>query len=74
MMRLAALELLDKLQLCYGLRMLEVFKEADMFTSLLMIYDFYPYSDLAHRHVTSIISYSIDSSEAKAMLEKKVAP
>ena len=32
LMRLAALELLDKLHLCYGVRMLEVFKEADLYT------------------------------------------
>ena len=32
LMRLSALELLDKLHLCYGIRMLEVFREADLYT------------------------------------------
>ena len=65
LMRLAALELLDKLQLCYGLRILEVFKEVDLFTSLLKMYALYPYNDIALRHVTSIFMYALDPKIAK---------
>jgi hypothetical protein len=64
-MRLAALELLDKLQLCYGLRMHEIFKEADLFTSLLKMYALYPYNDIALRYVTSIFMFALDPKIAK---------
>ena len=59
-MRLAALQLLDKLQACYGLRMLEIFKEADLYNSLLRMYPLYPYNDMAMLHITSIIANAID--------------
>ena len=64
LMRLSALELVDKLQLSYGLRMREVFREADLFSSLLQMYALYPYNDMGLRHVTSIISYSMDPEMA----------
>ena len=71
-MRLTALELLDKLQLCYGLRMLEVLKEADLFMSLLKMYALYPFNDIALRHVTSILTYSLDHKIAKELAEKVI--
>ena len=70
MMRLAALELIEKLQTCYGLRMLEVFKEADLFSSLLKMYALYPYNDIALRYVTNVISFALDPKLAKAMVLK----
>ena len=66
MMRLGALELIDKLNSCYGLPMLEVFKEADLFTSLLKLYALHPYNDIAHRYVTNVITFALDHSLAKA--------
>jgi len=72
-MRLAALELLDKLQLCYGIRMLEVMKEVDLFPSLLKMYVQYPYNDVALRYVTNLILHSLDHKAAKE-LDKKSAP
>ena len=65
LMRLSALELLNKLQLCYGIRMLEVIKETDLFSSLLKMYAMYPYNDIALRYVTSVISYALDPALAK---------
>lgn len=64
LMRLAALELLYKLQLCYGVRMLEVIKEADLFPSLLKMYELYPYNDVALRHVTMILLFALDTDLA----------
>ena len=72
-MRLAALELIDKLQSCYGLRMLEVFRDADLFSSLLKMYALYPFNDIALRHVTNVISHAIDTELAKAMGTKQIA-
>ena len=69
-MKLSSLELLDKLQLCYGLRMLEVFREADLYSVLLKMYALYPYSDIGLRYVTSIISYTLDHTLAKAITQK----
>mgnify|MGYP000616112439 CR=1 FL=1 len=77
LMRLSALELLDKLQLCYGIRMLDVFKEAadsDLYSSLIRMYARYPYNDIALRHVTSIIAYSMDHDLAKQMSERQDKP
>ena len=65
LMRLSEIELLDKLQLCYGLRMLEVFREADLFSMLLKMYALYPYNDIALRYVTNIISFALDHKLAK---------
>ena len=70
MKRLAALELIEKLQTCYGLRMLEVFKEADLFSSLLKMYGLYPYNDIALRYVTNVISFALDPKLAKTMVLK----
>lgn len=69
-MRLSALELVDKLQTCYGLRMLEVFKEADLFSSLIKMYAFYPYNDMALRLVSNILSSALDDKLAKSMAQK----
>ena len=69
-MRLSSLELLDKLQICYGLPMLEVFREADLFTVLLKMYALYPYNDIGLRYVTSIISYALDHTLAKGFTKK----
>ena len=74
LMRLSSLELLDKLQLCYGLRMLEVFKEADLFTVLLKMYALYPYNDIGLRYVTSIISYALDHTLAQAITQRQEPP
>ena len=68
LMRIKALELLDKLHLCYGIRMLEVFREADLYNSLLKFYALYPYNDIALRFVTSILAYSLDNNLAKTLL------
>jgi len=73
-MRLAALELLEKLQLCYGIRILEVFKDADLFTSLIKMYAFYPYNDMALRLITSVLSSTLDDKLAKAMNAKQAPP
>ena len=72
-MRLSALELLAKLQQCYGLRMLEVIKEADLVPSLLKMYSLYPYNDVALRYVTNILLAALDQNIAKE-LEQKAAP
>ena len=64
-MRLAALELLHKLHLSYGLRMLEVIRDADLYPSLLKMFELYPYNDVALRHCTNIILFAIDHKIAK---------
>ena len=74
MMRLAALELVDKLQLCYGLRMLEVYRDADLYASLLKMYAQYPYNDMALRLATSVLSYALDHKLAKIMTAKQTPP
>lgn len=71
LMRLAALELLDKLQKSYGLRMLCVYKEADLFTTLLKLYSLYPFNDVAHSLVTSILAHALNRELALAA-EKKL--
>ena len=74
LMRLSALELLDKLQMCYGIRILDVIKEAELLPELLKMYAVYPYNDIALRHVNSIISYALDTTLAKAITEKLAPP
>ena len=54
--------------------MLEVFKDADLFTSLIKMYAFYPYNDMALRLVTSVISSALDDKLAKAMAAKQTPP
>ena len=74
MMRLSVLELLDKLQSCYGLRMLELFKEADLFNALIKMYAMFPYNDIALRHVTNIIAHALDSKLAKDLFAPPKRP
>ena len=50
--------------------MLEVFREADLFTVLLKMYALYPYNDIGLRYVTSIISYALDYTLAKEFTKK----
>ena len=54
--------------------MLEVFKDADLFTSLIKMYAFYPYNDMALRLVTSVISSALDDKLAKTMAAKQAPP
>lgn len=51
--------------------MLEVFKEADLFSKLLSMYALFPYNDMALRYVTSILSFALDHKLAKEMCEKQ---
>ena len=74
LMRLSAIELLDKLQLSYGIRMLDVIKEADLFASLLQMYALYPYNDIALKHVTNLISFALDPALAKTLSERSAPP
>lgn len=72
-MRLSAIELLDKLQQSYGIRMLDVFKETgSLFPSLLEMYARYPYNDIALRQVTNIIAHALDSELAKTMKKSPI--
>ena len=64
--KLAALELLDKLHKCYGVRMLEAFKEADLYSTLLEYFEAFPYNDIALKLITNIIAYTLDAKAAKA--------
>ena len=66
MTKLSALELLDKLHKCYGIRMLEAFKEADLYSTLLEYYEVFPYNDIALKLITSIFAHTLDHKEAKA--------
>ena len=68
-MRLAALELLEALHKYYGVRMLDVYREADIYTSLIKFYALYPYNDIALRYVTSILAHALDIELAKTMLK-----
>ena len=68
LMRLAALELLDMLQMHYGIRMLDIYREADLYTSLMKFYALYPYNDIALRYVTSILAHALDIELAKNIL------
>ena len=68
-MRLAALELLEALHKYYGVRMLDVYREADIYTSLMKFYALYPYNDIALRYVTSILAHALDIELAKTMLK-----
>ena len=74
LMRLSAIELLDKLQLSYGIRMLDVIKEADLFPSLLKMYALFPYNDIALKHVTNLISFALDPALAKTLSERSAPP
>ena len=73
LMRLAALELLDMLQMHYGIRMLDIYREADLYTSLMKFYALYPYNDIALRYVTSILAHALDIELAKNILNTQVA-
>mmetsp|Transcript_21998 Transcript_21998/g.29392 ORF Transcript_21998/g.29392 Transcript_21998/m.29392 type:complete len:104 (-) Transcript_21998:449-760(-) len=73
-MRLSALELVDKMSSCYGLTMLWAFKEADLFSSLIKMYAFYPYNDMALRLVSNILSSALDDKLAKSIAQKAAPP
>ena len=60
MAKLTALELLNKLLKCYGVKMLEIYKEADLYSTLLNYYEVFPYNDIALKLVTNIIARSIN--------------
>ena len=46
--------------------MLEIFKEADLFVTLLKYYEAFPYNDIALKLITDIIAYTLDHKAAKA--------
>ena len=69
MMRLSALELLEKLHTCYGIKMLDIYREADLYTSLMKFYALYPYNDIALRYVTSILQHALDNELAKKLIK-----
>jgi len=73
-MRLSALEILDKMQLCYGLRMLEVFKEADIFSKLIKMYGLFPFNDIALRFVSNVLCFGLDDKLAREAAAKQTAP
>jgi len=54
--------------------MLEVFRDADLFSSLIKMYAFYPYNDMALRLVTSVLASALDDKLAKAMTAKQAPP
>ena len=54
--------------------MLEVFKEADLFSSLIKMYAFYPYNDMALRLVSNILSSALDDKLAKSIAQKSAPP
>lgn len=60
MAKLTALELLNKLLKCYGIKMLETFKEADLYSTLLNYYEVFPFNDIALKLVTNIFARSIN--------------
>ena len=66
MAKLTALELLNKLLKCYGVKMLEIYKEADLYSTLLNYYEVFPYNDIALKLVTNILARSINQQAAKA--------
>ena len=82
MAKLTALELLNKLLKCYGVKMLETFKEADLYSTLLNYYEVFPYNDIALKLVTNIFARSInhqaaklaEQQEAKVLESKKRGP
>lgn len=69
--RLAELELLDKLQACYGIRILETYKETELITALVKLYALFPFNDMAMRYVTGILANTLDTGLAKAILGSK---
>lgn len=71
MMRLRALELLEKLYKCYGVRMLYIYREADLYTSLIKFYTLYPFNDIALRLVTNVLTHALDTDLALAEEKNK---
>ena len=65
MTKLYALELLDKLHKCYGIRILEAFREADLYSTLLEYYEVFPYNDIALKLITNIFAHTLDHKAAK---------
>ena len=73
MTKLSALELLDKLHKCYGIRMLEAFREADLYSTLLEYYEVFPYNDIALKLITNIFAHTLDHKAAKAADKEEAA-
>ena len=46
--------------------MLEIYKEADLYSTLLNYYEVFPYNDIALKLVTNILARSINQQAAKA--------
>ena len=74
LVRLSALELLDKLQLSYGLRMLEKFKDEDLYSTLMKMFALYPFNDIAHRYIVNIISFALDKKIGKKFFDAGAPP
>ena len=52
--------------------MLEIFKEVDLFVTMLEYYAAFPYNDIALKLVTNIFAFTLDDKAAKAA-EKEAA-
>ena len=46
--------------------MLETYKEADLYSTILNYYEFFPYNDIALKIVTNIFARSINNTAAQA--------
>ena len=53
--------------------MLETFKQADLFSTLLEYYEVFPYNDIALKIITNIIAHTLDSKSAKAVEKEEAA-
>ena len=73
MTKLSALELLEKLHKCYGIRMLEAFREADLYSTLLEYYEVFPYNDIALKLISNIFAHTLDYKSAKAADKEEAA-
>ena len=74
-MRLASLQLLDKAFRCYGMKMLKVYEESDIYKSLLRFYGIFPFNDMAHQMITNILAFALDFKQAqKQEKEMKKTP
>ena len=73
MTKLSALELLDKVHKCYSVRMLEAFREADLYSTLLEYYEVFPYNDIALKLISNIFAHTLDHKTAKVADKEEAA-
>ena len=63
-MRLVSIELLEKAMHFFGIKMLKVYEDAELYSTLIKFFGIFPFNDIALKTVSNILAHALDQEEA----------